>query len=192
VNTLIETHHFRVSELSEAALPALQHFFEENPDYFILLNGAGPASDEAQREYESLPPPELMTGKRWFMGVYDTEGELVGVLIVASDLGAKRVWHIALMMLATRLQGQSLGYELYKGLEEWALSEGALWLRLGVAERNERALRFWDRCGFRRLRSRADVLEGQLVYVMLKPLAEAGEAAYLELVPRDKPDMTNK
>ncbi len=191
MNTIFETRHFRVSELSETALPALQQFFEENPDYFIMVSGAGPAPDEAQREYASMPPPELMQGKRWFMGVYDQGGVLVGNLIVASDLGAKQVWHIALMMLATRLHGQGLGYELYEGLESWIKSAGAKWLRLGVAERNTRGIRFWDRCGFSRLRSRADVLEGQQVYVLLKPLAEAGAAAYLELVPRDKSDDVN-
>jgi hypothetical protein len=80
---------------------------------------------------------------------------------------------------------------LYRGLESWAASNGASWLRLGVVHGNVRAERFWERLGFIQTRTRA-VPMGRLtntVRVMVKPLAGGTLEHYLSLVQRDRPEL---
>ena len=180
-------------ELVAAEVPALQVFLDANPEYFMSVNGRPPNPNEAQIEFEELPPPHLGFGRRWVAGVFDSPHELVGVAGVLSDLCAPRVWHIGLLILATRLHGQGLAGPLYMALEEWANRNGALWLRLGVVKGNARAEHFWSRHGFREVRVRVGIDTGGRVNdlrVLVKPLGNAGLAEYLELVPRDQPHST--
>ncbi len=80
---------------------------------------------------------------------------------------------------------------LYRGLESWAASHGATWLRLGVVRGNARAERFWEALGYIQTRTRSGVEMGRLkntLRVMVKPLAEDTLEHYLSLIPRDRPD----
>ena len=77
---------------------------------------------------------------------------------------------------------------MYDALERWMRSGGARWLRLGVIADNPRAGRFWEKAGYREIRTREAVRMGQrthLLRVMMKPLAGGSDDEYLQLVPRD-------
>lgn len=180
-------------DLVSANVPALQALFEANPEYFLTINGRRPNPDEAQVEFEELPPAFMTYTHRWVPGIYDRAGHLVGVASVLSDLCAQHVWHIGLLLLATRLHGKGLASSFYAALEAWAIEGGAEWMRIGVVTGNERAERFWDRLGFVTVRTRLGVDTGGRVNdlkVMVKPLRGGRIADYLDRVPRDRPDST--
>jgi GNAT superfamily N-acetyltransferase len=188
-------------ELRADEVLRLQAFFEANPDYFIGINGRQPHPDEAQSEFDEMPPPHLGFSRRWFLGLFDRvetgqpeQATLAGVAIVVSDLGASGVWHLALFFLDGALQGRGVASEVQAALEAWMRAQGARWLRLGVVEGNQRAQRFWSRQGFQPVRSREGVDTGgrlNTVHVLVKPMtAGADLAAYLELMPRDRPGST--
>ena len=66
---------------------------------------------------------------------------------------------------------------------------GAKWLRLGVVAGNTRAERFWEKCGYREVRTREGVRMGErlnTLRVMMKPLGRGSVDEYLQLVPRDQ------
>lgn len=188
-------------ELRADEVPRLQAFFDANPGYFMLINGRPPHPDEAQTEFDEMPPPHLAFSRRWFLGLFcrdeaaqSEEGALAGVAIVVSDLGAPGVWHLGLFFLAEALHGCGVAREVYAALESWVRAQGAKWLRLGVVEGNPRAQRFWSRQGFQAVRSREGVDTGgclNTVHVLVKPMAaDADLAAYLDLMPRDRPGST--
>ncbi len=180
-------------ELQDDAAPLVQALFDANPGYFRLINGRDALPDEAQREFDEDPPPHLSWTRRWFLGWFDTQEQLVGVAIVVSDLCAPRVWHLALFLLATRLHGQGLAQDAYGALEAWVRAQGAQWLRLGVVLANGRARRFWQRQGFVDLRLRQGVDTGGRshdIHTCCKPLADGSIDDYLRLVPRDAPGST--
>lgn len=182
---------WRVAALAATQVPLLQALFDANPGYFLAINGRRAAPDEAQTEFDELPPPHLPFRQRWVAGVFDGAGSLVGTLVVVADLGTAGVWHIALLLIDQARHGSGLAAAVVAGLEPWARAQGAQWLRLGVVVGNARAERFWQRQGFRpaRLRRGMDT-GGRLndVQVMVKPLAGGTLATYLTLVPRDHPD----
>jgi GNAT superfamily N-acetyltransferase len=182
-------------ELVAEEIPRLQELFDANPEYFLAMNGRLPQGHEAQGEFDDYPPAHLPYARRWFAGLFDEHDEMIGVVAVVSDFCAAQVWHVALFMIATRLQGKGVARAVYEALEDWMRESGARWIRLGVVQGNERAERFWSRQGFHEVRIRqAAEPDGRTtnIRVMVKP-KEARELKleieeYLTRVPRDRPE----
>jgi GNAT superfamily N-acetyltransferase len=188
--TLFAVDNLTVRSLLREELPALQALFEAYPAYFQIVGGQPPQPDEAQVEFDELPPSHLSYSERWFAGVCDSQGALHGVLIIVSDLAARGVWHIALFLLDEATRGTGAAGRLHAALEEWARTQGARWMRLAVIQGNTVAERFWAKCGYVEVRTRPYVnASGQAVSarVMIKPLAADAVTDYLARVPRDAP-----
>ena len=182
---------FRASPLVASDVPALQAFFEENPDYFLAVNGELPRPCEAQEEFDDLPPADMSFNERWLIGFTDPAGKLVGFAGVLSDILAARVWHIGIFIVASSLHGTGAASALYDALERWMAANGAAWIRLGVVEGNVKAERFWRKTGYREVRKRLGIAMGSRtndVRVLVKPLDSHSIAEYLSLVERDNPD----
>jgi len=181
----------RIVELRTPDLPALQRFFEQNADYFVLVNGEPPPPGEAEEEMHGELPTGWPFTKKWIIGYVGADGELVAMANVVSDLLAPHVWHVGLYIVAPALRGSGAAARWYGALESWMRASGARWIRLGVVAGNARAERFWQARGYRELRVRTGVEMGVRVNdvrVLMKPLAGGTAAEYLELVPRDRPD----
>lgn len=178
--------------LPAADVPRLQALFEANPGYFLRINGLPPPATAAQDEFDDLPPPHLGFGQRWMLGVHPPhDGSLVGVINLLSDLCTTGAWHIALFWLADQLHGRGLAEPLHTALQAHAQRQGALWLRLSVIAGNTQAERFWARQGYVEVRRRLGVDTGGRLNdarVLIKPLTALGIDAYLDRVPRDRPD----
>lgn len=171
-------------------VPRLQQFFEANPEYFLAVEGAPPGPDAAREEFESLPPADFTFERKYTLGFSDARGSLVANADVVSDLLAKRVWHVGLFIVATRLHGTGAARPMYEALERWMRSSGARWSRLGVVIGNARAERFWERMGYVEVRKRRAVPMGNRtndLRVMVKPLDGTLEE-YRSLVARDRED----
>lgn len=182
-------HHARPLRADE--VPLLQALYDANPLYFEAVSGRPAWPGEAQEAFDDRPPPEMPYRDQECLGLFDPDGTLVGVTIVVRDLMAPGVWHVALFLLATALHGSGLAPALYQALEDWAVQGGAQWMRLGVVVGNTRAEQFWDRRGFAPVRLREHILSSDrtnLLRVMVKPLAGQPVPAYLERVPRDRPE----
>jgi GNAT superfamily N-acetyltransferase len=193
MTVLFESTRFVVRELRRDELPALQQLYEANPDYFFTVGGLPPRPDEAQQEFDELPPAHIPFGTRWFAGVFDRKGVLKGLIIVVSDLSAREVWHTALFFVEVALRGTGAAGELQASLETWAAALGARWLRLGVVVGNRLAERFWSKCGYTPVRTRQILVadgETKATRVMVKPLAGGTLDEYLQRVPRDQPGST--
>jgi len=180
-----------VIELGPGDAPRLQRFFEANPEYFDAVNGEPPGPGAAREELESLPPAGWRYDRKWILAFEDRRGEMIAMADVISGLFVPEVWHLGLFILATRLHGTGRAAELCNGLEDWMRAKGARWSRLGVAEGNARAERFWEKRGYLELRTRGPVEMGgrrNLIRVMAKPLDGGTREEYLALVERDRPD----
>lgn len=182
---------FRALEVEAEDIPALQRFYEHNPEYFLAVSGEGPGPDAALEEFEDRPPADWPWDGHWFIRVVNDAGAIVGVANVVRNLLAPGIWHVGLYIVATRLHGSGESAAMYDALEGWMRRGGARWLRLNVATGNPRAGRFWERMGYSEVRRRDGVTVGRQVNtmrVMLKSLAGEGLAEYLDRVPRDRPD----
>ena len=188
---LFEGPGFRALEAEAQDVPALQRFFEENPEYFLAVSGEGPHAGQAREEFDDLPPADWPYDRKRMIRFVDADGAIVALADVVSNLLAPGVWHVGLFIVATRLHGSGRASEIFGALEGWARDGGAQWLRLNVAVGNTRAERFWERTGFAEVRRREGVRIGRqdnTMRVMLKPLAGGSLPEYLARVPRDRPE----
>ncbi len=192
--TLFSTGGFRARTLVASDVPALQHFFEENPEYFLAVNGDPPRESEAQEEFDELPPAEISFNKRWLIGFTEETGNLVGIADILSDILAAHVWHIGIFIVATSLHGTGVALSFYEAMESWMASNGAQWVRLGVVEGNVRAEHFWRKSGYSEVRKRTGIQMGSrtnTVRVLVKPLSNGTLAQYQSLVARDNPQSSD-
>lgn len=178
--------------IGEADLPALQAFFDANPEYFHTVNGVPPRPDEARQEFDDRPPEGMGYAGSWLLGFRDEHrgGELVAMAQVLGDFLAPGVWHIGLFIAASSLHGRGVAQRLYAVLEDAMRERGAQWIRLGAVIGNDKAERFWRKQGYVEVRKRLGIEMGARVndlFVFVKPLGEAGVEDYLRRVERDRP-----
>jgi GNAT superfamily N-acetyltransferase len=179
----------RTIELTSNEEPMLQRFFEANSQYFFAAHGEPAGPNEAHEEIHGELPPGWGFTKKWLIGYINAQNELSAMANIISDLLAPGVWHIGLFVVATSRHGSGDAQTIYRGLETWAIENGAHWLRLGVVQGNARAEHFWKSLGYIETRTRAGVAMGKLmntVRVMVKPLAGGSFEQYLS-VERDRP-----
>ena len=184
----------RTIEITSENEQELQRFFEANPQYFLSVNGEPAGPNEAHVEIHGELPSGWSLTKKWLVGYVNAENSLVAFANVVSDLLAPSVWHIGLLIVATSQHGTGDAQAIHRGLETWAISNGANWLRLGVVKGNVRAERFWEALGYIETRTRVGVEMGKLtntLRVMVKPLANGSIEQYLSLVPRDRPELSD-
>ena len=180
---------WRAVELAGSGIDELQRFFDANPLYFETVMGEPPQPSAAHDTLHRVPPDDMTFTRKWVMGFRDEAGALAGMADVIEDLIGDDVWHVGLFIVATRLHGTGAARSLYDALERWMRAGGARWLRLGVVAGNARAERFWEKCGYREVRTRDNVRMGARVHrlrVMMKPLFGGSLEEYLQLVPRDQ------
>ena len=190
---LVSSADFAARELGDRDIPALQQFYHENPDYFLIANGMPVRDDEAQREFDDLPPPYMPFNRRYIVGFYDNNNKLIGMTDVLSDFLAPEVWQISFFIVATSLHGSGKPRAMYDQLENWIARNGAQWARLGVIINNTKAERFWEKHGYTEVRKRLGVKFGCVVHdlrVMVKPFNYATLDEYLQRVERDRPEST--
>ncbi len=181
----------RAVELTASHAPALQRFFEANPDYFLIVQGEPAGPDEAREEIEGLLPEGVPHTKKWVVGFARPDGELVAMANLVSDIFAPTVWNVSTFMVDGARRGSGDARRLYDAVEAWAFQSGARWLRLGVVIGNARGERFWMSRGFVETRIRSGYQIGNQLNelrVMFKPLAGGTMADYLALVSRDRPE----
>lgn len=183
-------HHARL--LAAADVPALQAFFDANPEYFVTVGGEPPGASEAQTEFDDAPPAGMPFKGRCVIGFDDHRGAMAGMAHVLTDFLADGVGHIGLFIVASALHGRGVGGELYRGLEDWMRRGGMRWIRLGAVVGNEKAERFWVGRGYHEVRRRHGIVMGQRtndLHVYVKALQpDATVADYLARVERDRPE----
>ena len=176
-------------ELTVDQAPLLQRFFDENSAYFLATSGEPAGPHEGLEEITSQVPSEMSFTKKWVIGYLGLDGRLIAMANVITDLLAHSIYHIGTFIVATDLHGSGVAQVLHRGLESWALENGASWLRLGVVHGNTRAERFWSSQGYIPVRERPGIKMGARVVTvrnMIKPLLAGSLNEYLALAPRDR------
>lgn len=181
-------------ELTPDRAPLLQTFFDQNPAYFLATSGEPAGPGEAVEEIANELPDGWRFTKKLAIGYAEVDGALAALANVIIGLFAPSVFHIGTFIVATKRHGTGDAQLLYAGLEQWAASNGAAWLRLGVAQGNTRAERFWIAQGYVPVRERSGIQIGSrlvTVQTMVKPLTGNSFESYLTLVPYDRREGEN-
>lgn len=178
-----------VDELHSENAAELQSFFNRNSEYFLICHGEPARTDEAVNELELRLPDGMACTRQWFIGFREQGVGLIAVEHVIQDLFVEGVWHIGLLILEGSRHGKGDAQLIYAATEQWAVTHGARWLRIGVVTDNPRAKRFWETQGFSTVCGRKGVkmgLKKNTINTMIKALSGATVSQYLDLVERDR------
>jgi ribosomal protein S18 acetylase RimI-like enzyme len=147
-DTGFEAGQFRVKPLRpETDSAAVGDLTQRCADYTFMLTGEPPDHDSSAGFFAAVPNGKTHEDMLK-LGVFDSAGELVGLLDIARDHPAPGTWYIGLLLIDPMVRGQGVGAEVTRSVREEAAQGGASRLMLSVATENERALRFWKAQGF--------------------------------------------
>ncbi|WP_419743436.1 GNAT family N-acetyltransferase [Paraclostridium dentum] len=78
------------------------------------------------------------------LGIYNNDEILVGIVDIFKNYPEIGTWMIGLLLLSPSERNKKLGRDVHEEIKRYALSEGAIKLRIGVLEDNINGRRFWD------------------------------------------------
>lgn len=125
----------------------LQRVVEAAPRFAQLLSGAAPGPHEGEEILSLLPDGKTADDK--FVYAVELDGVCIGCVDLIRGYPDAQTAHIGLLLLAQAYEGCGLGSASLARIETLvhAWPECSR-LRVGIVERNARALAFWTRHGF--------------------------------------------
>lgn len=154
---------------------AVEAVYRGAADYLALESGLAP--DAAARAFFDDRPPTDCEAPLKF-GVLGEEGGLVAIGDLAFGYPEMEDAYLGLLLLVPTARGGGLGAAIFDGVKRHARARGAARLLLGVLDGNERARLFWERQGFRWVKTSGPHLFGQRLHVVQRlelPLADVRE-----------------
>ncbi len=117
-------------------------------DFFTFQDNK-PVNDQAALELCNALPDGVDPDQKVILGIYTTqEHRLVGVFDLIKAYHNPESLSLGLMVLEPASRNKGIGPLAYKRLEEWALNEHMVRIRLGVISTNEKGLSFWKSVGY--------------------------------------------
>jgi ribosomal protein S18 acetylase RimI-like enzyme len=178
---MIDVRAFQIDEpecvvcnLQAEHITPLQRLFDQCADFVMLVEGEAVSPTAAQDLFQSKPDGRSLDNK-FLYGLWDRNGEIVGVLEGIRHYPDDTIWWIGLLLLAPEVRGRGLGRKLVQSFCEYARSEQGAAVMLGVVKENRAAYRFWQQVGFEQVRQtepRSFGKKTQSVYVMRRALAD--------------------
>jgi len=168
----IDDPDYHVSKLEQEHCASLQKLFERCADYALIVEGESVSPTAAQETFQDVPPGRS-TDDKFVYGLWDRQGNIVGLLEGLRHYPDETVWWIGLLILAPEVRGRGLGRTLEQGFCEYVRAQNGTAIMLGVVEENRAAYRFWQGQGFalvRQTEPRPFGRKTQAVYVMQKVL----------------------
>lgn len=153
---------------------SLQQLLDRCSDYALLVEGEVASPTAGQDLFREVPPGKQVDDK-FVLGIVDGAGRLIGLLEGVRGYPEAAVWWIGLLLLAPEARGHGIGRQLLADFSQYARTQGAAAIMLGVVEENVRAYRFWQQVGFRLVRQtepRRFGKKAHSVYVLKWTLAE--------------------
>ncbi|CAI9407485.1 hypothetical protein ANOBCDAF_01665 [Pleomorphomonas sp. T1.2MG-36] len=142
---------------------AVEAVYREAADYLLLESGLTPEV-AARAFFEDRPPTGDETPLKF--GVLGNAGDLVAIGDLAFGYPERGDAYLGLLLLVPTARGQGLGPAIVDEVKRLARARGATRLLLGVLDGNERARVFWERLGFRWVKTGGPQIFGERQHVV--------------------------
>lgn len=143
MSVLPKIPNFDVRALEERDAAPLQALFDEDPEYFLGMNGREIPVAEIRA---AIPPGRSRDDK--FLFVIERAGRLAGMIDLIRGYPEPATWHLGFLFIAKAFRAAGLGRTTLRALYDHVGAQGAKVLRLGVVEANARARWLYATEGF--------------------------------------------
>lgn len=137
----------RIRLLKAEDEPALQELCRSCRDYCIMVTGREPRVSDAKRILIDLPPGKTKEDK-FVYGIFDMDGQMIGVMDIVRDYHDTGEWTIGLLMIHPEQRGKGFGRRMHAFVRHLIINKGGQILRIGVFKENKRAWKFWRELGY--------------------------------------------
>lgn len=141
---------FVLDKLNLQNKEALAQMFAKASDYAQLESGISDPKKESLAVLTDLPAGKSQEDKE-VLGVFNPQGELVGVVDLVRDFPQKSEWMLGLLELIPEARGKGLGKNIHAALVKKVLAGSGKSLRIGVLQVNLAALNFWKSLGYEKI-----------------------------------------
>lgn len=119
--------------------------FENCRDYFELVEGEVPKNTDDF--FLSLPPNKTVNDKI-NLGIFKDKN-LIGAIDIIKNYPEEKEWIIGLMIIDINYRKSGFGEKAHELIKHLAKEKDAYKLRIGVAEQNILAKKFWEKLGYK-------------------------------------------
>lgn len=131
IKTLTKVNHSEIKQLYDLC-----------SDYHIMASGRSATEEDVDDIFKYSEKKTLEDSLT--LGVYDNSEVLIGIVDIFKNYPEIGTWMIGLLLLSPSERNKKLGRDVHEEIKRYALSEGAIKLRIGVLEDNINGRRFWD------------------------------------------------
>lgn len=156
---------YEVKYLTSDNIPIVDQLVSECSDYYMIVNGTEPAFEDTLEILNDLPPGKVKEDKL-VIGIFN-QNKLSALADVIKNYPCQDCWWIGLLLVTPAERRAGLGSRIYHALEKWTADLTAKEIRLGVVEKNEKAIKFWSVLGFNVIEKRPPVKFGLLEHNVL-------------------------
>ncbi len=147
-NFCLDTRKYSIRRLYIENIAEIQKIFEKCNDYILFVEGHAVEENTGEQEFLSLPKGKSQTEKEVF-GIFNELDILIGYLDTLRDYPGKNTWWIGLLIFIPEERSMGIGQKVVSFFIDYAKEKGAIELKLGVLEGNEKAFNFWVKLGFK-------------------------------------------
>jgi len=141
-----DLNYRKITASNETDIITLQLVLESAPNYYQIIQGTGPSSDEAYSELTDTPKGLPFENKSFYLIEQDTKA--IGCFDILKGYPSQEVAFIGLLLFDESEQGKGLGSRALN----FALSLTKKWqlekVQIAVVQSNQQALDFWQKKGF--------------------------------------------
>ena len=146
------------TEIDETNSVEVLELFQACSEFFELIGGEVPS--ETDDYFKDLPPGKTYDEKH-LIGVFDQK-KLVAAIDIVEDYPKDKEWIIGLLVIHPDYRRMGLGSKIDEVLGEIVLENRGKFLRVGVQEQNQDALKFWFSQGYEEKFTSEPMLIGKL------------------------------
>jgi ribosomal protein S18 acetylase RimI-like enzyme len=144
---------------------AVRDLYDRAADFIAMETGLVP-NDATVAEFFADCPPGADVARSQKLGLFQPDGELVAISDLAFGYPEADDAYIGLLLIDQNCRGMGLGRAFLEHLVGLSQARNARRLLIAVLDENPRARAFWQREGFRLIKSIPDFKLGQKAHVV--------------------------
>ncbi|UYO98829.1 GNAT family N-acetyltransferase [Oceanotoga sp. DSM 15011] len=139
---------YKLKILDKTDYEIIKNLYEKCSDYFILSSNTKASNEDIDELLFKLPPNKTLEDK-FIFGMF-LKDNLIGVIDLIKNFPEKYEWIIGLFLIDPSKRKQGFGKMFHNKLLEFAKSNNAKSIRIGVIEENIDGIKFWENIGYKK------------------------------------------
>ncbi len=142
---ILQTNEFIIRAVKKIDFPAILRVYKQSEDFLLL----GPKPKATMKMVlNDIKHSKEEKGK--YCGIWDLKDNLLGIVDFVPLLEDKESSFLSLIMISVDYRDKGLGSKVIKVLEQYLITKYSIRRILSAVQtNNEKAIRFWKRCGYK-------------------------------------------